>query len=350
MSASPETREKTLLGVLLSITIGLIFAGFWWASEIKIESLIKSSSQPSQNNPPKKPKVTYNFAQVTDIPSGVFNYGGSTTWAPIRKTADSIIKTTWSEYKLRYTNPVMGNPGSGTGIHMLLEGQLSFAQSSRPLKEEEYEQAKRRGFSFQQIPVAIDGIAIAVHPALSISGLTLAQIQEIYTGKLTNWQQLGGADLPIVPYSRKEEEGGTVAFFVDNVLAGQNFGENIQLVSSTTEAIRALALNPGGIYYATTAEIVPQCQIKSLPIGREKDDLVAPYTTPPVPTSQCPQKRNQINKKALQSGKYPISRRLFVIVKQNGEEDEAAGLAYAKLLLSDQGQELIDRAGFIRIH
>ena len=349
MSTSQEVQEKALLAMLLSITVGLIVGGFWWASGGSINSFFNSSSQQSQKSNNKISTNTYKFSQVRDIPSGVFNYGGSTTWAPIRKAVDPLIQITWSEYKLRYTNPVIGNPGSGTGIRMLLEGQLSFSQSSRPLKEKEYEQAQKRGFSLKQIPVAIDGIAIAVHPTLQIPGLTLTQLQDIYRGKLTNWKQVGGSDIPIFPYSRHEEEGGTVAFFVDNVLEGKNFGNNVQLLRDTTEGIRKVASNPGGIYYATTAEIVPQCQIKSLPLGRKQDDLIAPYQKPYVPLSQCPHKRNQINKKALQSGRYPITRRLFVIVKQNGQKDETAGLAYADLLLTDQGQELIARAGFIRI-
>ncbi|MGK7934778.1 MAG: PstS family phosphate ABC transporter substrate-binding protein [Xenococcaceae cyanobacterium] len=290
------------------------------------------------------------FQHIDNVPSGIFNYGGSTSWAPIRKIVDPIIQTTWSEYKLRYTSPVIGNPGSSTGIRMLLEDQLSFAQSSRPLTEKEFEQAKTRGFSLKQIPVAIDGIAIAVNPNLQIPGLTLAQLQDIYTGKLTSWKQVGGSDLPIVPYSRNVEEGGTVAFFVNNVLEGKKFGDNLQLVKNTTEGLRKVISNPGGIYYATIPEVIHQCKIKPLPIGRKQEELISPYQKPYVSPSQCPEKRNQININALQSGEYPITRRLFVIVKQNGQRDENAGLAYEQLLLSEQGQELIGQAGFIPIH
>ncbi|MFM7354496.1 MAG: phosphate ABC transporter substrate-binding protein, partial [Microcystis aeruginosa] len=59
------------------------------------------------------------------------------------------------------------------------------------------------------------------------------------------------------------------------------------------------------------------------------------------------QKRNQLNELAFQKGEYPITRRLFVIIKQNGQLDEQAGEAYANLLLTDQGQELIKKAGFV---
>lgn len=97
------------------------------------------------------------------MPEGLFNYGGSTTWAPIRKVADPQIQTVFPNFQLRYTQHPTQPPGSGTGISMLLDGELAFSQSSRPLKDKEYQQAQQRGFQLEQIPVAIDGIAIAVN-------------------------------------------------------------------------------------------------------------------------------------------------------------------------------------------
>mgnify|MGYP006420968177 CR=1 FL=1 len=70
---------------------------------------------------------------------------------------------------------------------------------------------------------------------------------------------------------------------------------------------------------------------------------------PPFPPSACPQQRNTLNDAAFQDGSYPITRRLFVIVKRNGQIDERAGDAYARLLLTEQGQKAIQKAGFVRI-
>ncbi len=351
MSRSQETQEQLLLFFLISLSLGLIIGGFWWANGKRIEGITDRLEQKNRNSSSKKiVDRAHNFAQVKNVPSGIFNYGGSTTWAPLRKIADPIVQSTWLQYRLRYTNPVYSNPGSGTGIRMLLDGQLSFSQSSRPIKDKEYAQAKQRGYSLRQIPIAIDGIAIGVHPDLQIPGLAISQIKEIYTGKIFNWQELGGPDIPIVPYSRKEYEGGTVSFFADNVLGDEDFGRNVIFVRDTTDGIRKVSSSIGGIYYATTAEMIPQCKIKSLPVGRTPESLISPYQKPFIPLSRCPQKRNKVNKQDLRNGKYPITRRLFVIVKQDGHIDETAGLAYTNFLLSDQGQELIDKAGFIPIH
>lgn len=232
---------------------------------------------------------------------------------------------------------------------MLLRDQLAFSQSSRPLKDKEYGTAQQRGFTLLQIPVAIDGIAIAVHPDLPINGLTLNQLRQIYTGQITNWQQVGGPNLPIIPYSRHLEAGGTVEFFHEHILAQASFGQTVQYTENTTQSLRKVAENLGGIYYASAPEVVPQCTIKTLPIGRTLATLVSPYQQPFIPLSQCPQKRNQLNKIAFQQGDYPITRRLFVIVKENGQMDEQAGRAYADLLLSEQGQDLIDQSGFVNI-
>lgn len=120
-------------------------------------------------------------------------------------------------------------------------------------------------------------------------------------------------------------------------------------VPTTTQALRKIADNPGGIYYASAPEVVPQCTIKSLPLGRKPDELIPPYQEPFVPLSQCPSVRNRLNIQAFQTAQYPITRNLYVVVKQNDQIDEQAGEIYANFLLTPQGQELIAQTGFVKI-
>ncbi|MBV6626390.1 MAG: PstS family phosphate ABC transporter substrate-binding protein [Rivularia sp. (in: Bacteria)] len=340
-----QKNETKVLVLALLITLGIVGGVYWWLArsfDIPLGSISNNQSQPNLQS------AGSGFTSVQKVPSGLFSYGGSSTWAPIRKEADSAIKTALSKFQLRYTNPTTGSPGSGTGIKMLLNNQLAFSQSSRAVKDKEYQQAQQRGFTLQEIPIAIDGIAIAVNPDLNIPGLTLAQLKDIYTGKITNWQEVGGKNQQILPYS-KISEGGTVEFFVNNILEKEEFGQNVEKISTTTEALRKVSKNPGGIYYASAPEVVGQCGIKPLPIGRNKTQLIPPYQEPYVPISDCPQKRNQLNVNAFRSDEYPMTRRLFVVVKKNGQIDEQAGMAYANLLLTDEGQQLISKAGFVRI-
>ncbi|MEA5601407.1 PstS family phosphate ABC transporter substrate-binding protein [Nostoc sp. UHCC 0252] len=344
-----QKNETLSLFLAVVITIGLIFSGLWFFMERWAQlngTVAKSSETDNTDNPVNQ---FFSKCNVSNLPEGTFNYGGSTTWAPIRKNVDSSLQSQCPRFVLRYTQPPSDKPGSGTGIRMLIDNQLAFSQSSRSVNAEENAEAQQKGFSLKEIPVAIDGIAIAVNHDLNIPGLTVAQLKDIYTGKITNWQQLGGPNLPIVVYSRSKEAGGTVEFFLENVLNKENFGNNVNYISTTTEAVRKVAASPGGIYYASAPEVVPQCMIKTLPLGRTSGQFVSPYQEPLVPQSECPNKRNQLNSKVFRSGDYAITRNLFVIVKQNGQTDQQAGEVYANWLLTPQSQELIEKAGFVRI-
>ena len=301
------------------------------------------------NAPPVQGAVvaTYsNFAAVPNVPQGVFNYGGSTTFAPLRSpTIVGAINQAAPQFQVRYTEPTTGKPGSGKGIAMLLGGQLSFAQSSRALKDEEYAQAKTRGFALEAVPVALDGIALYVNPQLlnqGVKGLTLAQARDIFTGKIRNWQAVGGPNLAITPFSRNLQSGGTVDFFHENVMEKQPLGANVKEVRDTTEAIRRVAATAGGISYATAAEVINQQLIRLLAIAKEAggQGFISPCADPTCAA---------INEKAFADGAYPITRRLFVILKRDGRLDEQAGVAYANMLLSDEGQKLSEQAGFVPI-
>lgn len=361
-----QKNETPVLVLSLLITVGLIAGGLWWFTKKSGFDLGNTSSQSekSADNGRKTPQPSgNNFASVENVPTGLFTYGGSTSWAPIRLTVDSAIQAARPEFRVRYLEPNSGDVydgllyetlrerlrGSGSGIKSLIDGQLTFAQSSRPVEDQELTRAKQRGFDLKQIPVAIDGLAIAVNPNLQIPGLTVEQLQSIYTGKITNWNQVGGSDIPIKPYSRRVSDGGTVEIFVQDILGGQAFGANVEFVSTTTQALEKVSLSLGGIYYASAPEVVPQCSIKPLPLGRTQKEYIAPYQEPFVSPKECPNKRNKLNIEAFQSGNYPITRNLFVVVKQNGQIEQQAGVAYANLLLTQQGQELITQAGFVKI-
>ncbi len=195
MSQKNETLSLFLAAV---ITIGLIFSGLWFFMERWAQlngTAAKSSGTNNTNNPINQ--FISSKCNVPNLLEGTFNYGGSTTWAPIRKDVDSVLESQCPRFILRYTQPPSGNAGSGTGIRMLIDNQLAFSQSSRSVKAEENAEAQQKGFSLKEIPVAIDGIAIAVNHDLNIPGLTVAQLKDIYTGKITNWQQVGGQIYPL---------------------------------------------------------------------------------------------------------------------------------------------------------
>ena len=331
------TFYAVLLLFLASLvwSVGAIGKGIWQLSQSQADARNR------QNIP--------DFASVPNVTSGVYRYGGSTAWAPLRLAVDSVIQSERSEIQLRYVQPQNEPPGSSPGIEMLLSGKLAFVQSSHALSPQEHQQAQQRGLKLEQIPVAVDSIAVAVHPQLDISGLTLSQLRAIYRGEIDNWQEVGGIDLPIQAYSRPLSTGGMVNFFTAKVLQNREFGSNVEFVATTTQALRKLENDPGGIYYGSAPAIVRQCNVKPLSLAGSDGVLVAPYQQPLVPASECPQRRDRLNLEALRTARYPLTYYLYVVFLQN-ETESQIGRAYANFLLTAQGQKLITKTGFISLN
>jgi len=335
-----------IIGKVLTI---LVIGGlFWWLLKTRLWISFNADS-PSQ--PPETTlSAASTFGTVANVPINSFNYGGSTAWIPIRQLVDSQIQNVRPELQLHYVAPANKSPSSTEGIRMLLDGQLDFAESSRPLTDQEYATARQRGFTLEQRQVGSDAIAVVANLSLPVSGLTINQLQQIYLGQITNWKLLGGPDLPITPFSQRSEDTDTIVFAATKDLKKQALGSNVQYVNSTTEALRQVSKTPGGLYYASARAVVLQCTIKPLPIGRTPTVLIPPYRQPLVAPQQCPHQRNQINTEAIKNGSYPMTTNLFVIIKHNKGLEEQAGIAYTKLLLTEQGQKAIEQAGFVGIH
>jgi phosphate transport system substrate-binding protein len=340
---TPHKHKIPVLTLAILAIAGLASSSFWLFNKHT------QTHATEANHEDKKTAVKpEDFTSVQNVPQGVFNYGGSTSWAPIRQVADSQIQAAHPDFKLNYVLPTVNKTsGSDGGIKMLIDGKINFAQSSRPISESEYKQAQQHGFKLEQIGVAIDMVAVAVNPNLNISGLTIDQLKSIYTGKITNWKKLGGPNLAIKPLSRPLHNNGTVELFEKEILENRPFSSTVHIVTTTTEGLQRLS-EPGAIYFASAAEIVPQCGIKPLALARS-GKLVTPYQEPFIPPSQCPERRNQINVAAAEKDEYPITRLLYVIVKQNNQIDQQAGTAYANLILSKQGQGMVSQAGFIKM-
>ena len=345
-------NETTALLLSLGITAVVIGGGFWLLKNSGIfggtaqSNRPKKLEQPASDLPLEAPPVELSnepLSGVANVPSGEFRYGGSTTWAPLRGGVDPALQSTYPNFRLIYQNA----SGSGDGIQKLIDGELEFAQSSRPLNSKEKREAQQKGIALQEIPVMTEAVAIAVNPDLNIPGLTLSQLKDIYTGQITNWNQVGGSNLAITPASRST--GGTVQYFEEDVLDGASFAATVQEVSTTTQALRFVSQNPGAVYFASAPEVVGQCTVKPISIGTAAQQLVPPYQQPYVEPQDCPIRRNQLNLQAIGNKTYPLTRPLYVIVKKDGQAAEQAGTAYAALLQTPDGKALVNQAGFVPI-
>ncbi|NJM67056.1 MAG: phosphate ABC transporter substrate-binding protein [Acaryochloris sp. RU_4_1] len=334
-------RKRYLQGSLVALLC--LFAGVWgWLQ-------LSRPLQLSPNQGGAELTLPADFAAVPNVPEGVYNYGGSTAWALVRPKIDAAIAAAYPNLQLRYIEAANGTPGSGQGIKMLLEGKIDFAQSTRPLKDAEYKTAQNRGFKLTQYAVGIDGVAIVVHPSLNLPGITIPQLRQIYLGNVRNWQELGGPDQAITPLSRQPGNSGTADYFQEYVLQNQSFGSTVTLVYSTTDALRQFNRDRGAIYYASAAEVLYQCLAKPIPLGLNPKRLIPPQLGARVSSSDCPSTRNRPNLAAFRDGSYPMTRPLYVIVKENQDREQLIGDAYRDMMLSEQGQQVLEQAGFVRI-
>lgn len=239
----------------------------------------------------------------------------------------------WAETYMRLYPDVrisVTGGGSGTGIAALINGTVDIANASRAMKQEEIKAARENGATPQQFTVARDAIAVVVHPSNPVNGLTLKQISDIYTGRFTNWSQLGGEDRPIVLLSR-ESNSGTYVYFLENVIrlgdkgSGLLFSPDTLLMPSSEGISAEIRQNPNAIGYDGLGYVTPDQ--KMLPVAV---DAHSPYVIPSVET--------------VNSGLYPISRPLYMYTA-----GEPTGLVkeYLDWVRSDDGQVLVLELGFV---
>jgi phosphate transport system substrate-binding protein len=308
--------------------IGVISFGVW--------KILPFSHSPEKSVVPDRPLDPSELMSSTkDIPTGTFRYGGSTSWAPIRAEVDAVLRFGIPNFKLKYIHP-NGSSSSEKGIEMLLAGQLDFAQSSKGIPAESQKLATKKGVKIKEILIAIDAMTVVVHPSLKLPGITLEQLHEITTGKIKNWRVIGGADLPIHIYSLNGEE-----------LNGALFTP----IRNSTDAFQKVSIDPSGIHLGASSTLaVPQCRIKTLPIGTGNGKFVAPYQLPAISPADCSsQNHNQVNPTVFQTAAYPLLRKLSVIVVENDSLKQRAGEAYARMLQTAQGQTLIKKAGYLNL-
>ncbi len=336
IEASQKKRLNITLKPIGMLSIGVIIgsvAGWFLKPDKKYPPVI----------PPPPMEVINQFVEVPNVPEGIFKYGGSTSWAFIYPKLELKIKNAHPRFDIKIRKDLV--LGSGIGIEKLIDGGqdgLDFALSSRDVSSEEQFKAKKKLFTLKAIPVFKSGLAVAVNPNLAINTVTKEQLSKIFNGKINNWRQAGALiDIPITFYVRGGNSTSTNDF--RKSLEIIDFGEKINYVNSTSEGLQKITKEPGGIFVGPISDIVPQCGVKTLPIVNTEGKSFYPYQQQNfVSPAQCrPGKRNRVNIEAIYSGEYPLPVIFYVVVKQNAQREQQAGQAYANLLLTKQGQEMI---------
>jgi len=243
---------------------------------------------------------------------------GSDTCLPlVQKEAESYKKKNPS------SAIVVTGGGSGVGISALMDGSTDLAMSSRKLKMDEKLKLQDAGKTVKEVIMAYDALSVIINPANKVTQLTRAQLEGIYTGKIKNWKEVGGDDMPIVVYGR-ETSSGTYDFFKEKVLLNKNYASTMLNMPATGAIVQSVSQTKGAIGYVGMA--YQEGDVKVVAVSFDGKTFVKPSLT------------TAMNKT------YPIIRPLFFYYNVTKEKSVKPFIDY---VLSSEGQEVVKTVGYV---
>lgn len=240
--------------------------------------------------------------------SGTVSTDGSTSMEKVIGALGESFKAQNAGVTFTY-NPT----GSGSGITAVSEGRCDIGLSSRALKDDE------KASGLKETILAYDGIAIIVNPQSKVEDLTVEQIKKIYTGEITNWSEVGGADGEIVLIGREAGSGTRDGF--ESITGTKDKCKYRQELTSTGDVITTVAQNPNAIGYASLASV--KDTVKALKVGG---------VTPTEDT--------------VKDGSYVVQRP-FVLVTKEGTPLSETAQKFFNYATSSSASEIISKAGAV---
>lgn len=255
---------------------------------------------------------------VVSSPAETIVVDGSTTVGPIAKA--------FAEYLMRHhpgLQITVSESGSGNGAKSLINGVCHVATMSRPMKSKELRAAKANGIEPVEHIIAMDGLPVLVHPSNPIKNLTVAQVRDIYFGRINNWKWLGGPNLKIVRISR-DTNSGTYECFSELVMGGTRMASDVEYVGSNGAVRQRVQSTPAAIGYAGLGFV--DKTVKAVAIG-----------------GVLPSAETVLGKS------YPLSRPLFMYT--NGKPADGSMLQkFVEFCKTPEGREIIQTIGFVPLN
>lgn len=243
--------------------------------------------------------------------SGTITLSGSTS---MEKLANALCEGFMEKYP--DVTATTEFTGSGAGIEAVIAGTVDIGNSSRNLKEEE----KTNG-AVENI-VAIDGIAVVTDPANTVKGLTKEQLISIYTGAVTNWSEVGGADAPIVVIGREAGSGTRGAF--EEILGVEDACAYANELDSTGAVMAKVTSTPGAIGYVSLDVV---------------DDSVVALALDGV----------EATPENIKAGNYFLSRPFVMATKGEISAQSELVQAWFAYVYSEEGQAIAAQVGLITV-
>ena len=242
---------------------------------------------------------------------------GSTTVGPISKAFADFYKEGHPN-----VNITISESGSGNGVKSLMNKACDIANMSRFMKDAEFKSCVDKGIRPVAHVVAFDGLAVIVNPKNTVQALSMKQISDIYTGKISNWKELGGEDAKIVIVSR-DTNSGTYETFNELVLKKASVAKDAEYVGSNGQARTRVNTTKNAIAYVG--------------LGFADDSVKTLSVNGILP-----------NAKSVSSGKYPIARPLFMFT--DGYPKMGSDVYnFVTIHLSKEGREIVSDLGYIPV-
>ena len=298
-----KNRLKKLLAMTMVATMAVAgFAGCGETEEGTTSESSSSSSDADSNSDSSSDSTS------TDL-SGTIQLDGSTS---MQKVAAALQEAFMEKYPNVTVN--VEYSGSGTGIANLIAGTVDIGNSSRSLKDEETSEGAVENV------IAIDGIAVIVNTANTLTNITSEDLAKVYTGEITNWSELGGADEPIVVIGRESGSGTRSAF--EELLEIEDACQYAQELDSTGSVLSTVVATEGAIGYVSLDVV---------------DETVVALQLDGVDASE----------KEILAGNYALSRPFVMATMGEISEQSELVQAWFEFVESDEGQEIISGLGLI---
>lgn len=269
-----------------------------------------------------------NQSKIEQEESGEFFIQGSDTEL-------SLVRSLVKEFLLVENSDMKFNVnggGSNDGIERLIQGKIDVANASRLMTDDEYTRANENEVKATQIIIATDALAFITHPKLGVDSLSMEDLKGIYDGRVKNWKEVGGPDLPIKIYSR-DHHSGTYSFVKSKFVGDKKLAVH-HYVKDQNELIEAVKSDMSGIGYVGVGSLInesgiPKGDVWTLSLYIDGDRAYSPFET-----------------NAVKQGDYPITRPLLQYFKHlpKGELRDLIDFE-----LSDAGQAIVQKMGYFPI-
>jgi phosphate transport system substrate-binding protein len=250
-----------------------------------------------------------------------------------------ILAQKWAETYMKAHKDVtvmVTGGGSGTGIAALINGTTTLANCSRPIKPKETKDAMANNITPVEYKVAMDALAVIVNAQNPVNELSMNQLGAIYTGRISNWKEVGGPDHRIMRYSR-ESNSGTYVFFKEHVMQDKDYAPDCQNMPGTSAVAEAVSKDSWGIGYGGVAYFA---KMKELRILRVKKDNTSKGVSPL-------KQDGTVDFEAVWKTEYPVARYLYCY---SAGKPSAKVQEYLNWILSKEGQTIVEEIGYVPLN